>query len=291
MRKKYQCFFLISIFSFSLPTFSKPNSKIMNGYSAAQFGDFSKHWRLVTVRFRKDTGEMRWTYANKKAWKVLRENGTNYPDGAVFAKIGVMTKEDPAFPSSSVPSGARRLQFMVKDRAKHASTEGWGYAIFDADGKVFPGNETQAIAACAACHRLVPQRGYVFSQPVGLFLGEDQGWRKHLGFLSKKVASLPENVRKHLPKGTESVWAISGEVSEHVFPGTLDEVVPVLTKEALSRNLPVILINKPGDLFSLVIPMGDRGSCASGERRMKSIHSVASLTALPYEREFCQREK
>src|SRR4051812_4515226 len=44
----------------------------MNGHSLREFVGFEKNWKLVTVRFRKDTGELRFTYANDLAWKNLK---------------------------------------------------------------------------------------------------------------------------------------------------------------------------------------------------------------------------
>ena len=73
---------------------------VFNGYTLKQFGDFVHNWHFVTVRFRRDSGEMRFAYANDIAWKALSEHSTDYPDGAVFAKIGVSTMEDPAFTDS-----------------------------------------------------------------------------------------------------------------------------------------------------------------------------------------------
>ena len=83
-------------------------SDTMNGYSLKQYEGFEKNWRLVTVRYRKDTGEMRLTYANELAWKTLSEGRINYPKGAVFAKIGVKTESDPAFAASLSPEGTRK---------------------------------------------------------------------------------------------------------------------------------------------------------------------------------------
>jgi len=136
----------------------------MNGYSLQQFGDFQKNWHLVTVRFRQDTNEMRFTYANDLAWDTLKAGKVDFPNGAVFGKVGVMTKPDPAFVSSVVPGGARRIQFMVRDVKKHSRDDGWGYALFDVQGKVFPDHGRQAVQACVACHHIVPDRGFVFSQ-------------------------------------------------------------------------------------------------------------------------------
>ena len=59
----------------------------MNGISLKDYRGFDKKWKLVTVRYRKDTGEMRFVYANPLAEKTLMSGKTDYPDGAVFAKV------------------------------------------------------------------------------------------------------------------------------------------------------------------------------------------------------------
>lgn len=72
---------------------------------------------------------MRYTYANESAWKTLSHDSVDYQDDAVFAKIGFATMEDPDFPSSAVPCGARRYQFMIRNKTQFKETNGWGYAL------------------------------------------------------------------------------------------------------------------------------------------------------------------
>ncbi len=103
----------------------------MNGFLFSDFGQFEKNWKLVTVRYRQDTGELRFTYANPKAWKAMSSGKAEYPDGSIFAKTGYMTDDDPSFTSSKIPSGSRRYQFMVKNKKKYKDQDGWGYALFD----------------------------------------------------------------------------------------------------------------------------------------------------------------
>ena len=73
MNLLFTILFLI-IFSFRInATEIKKNSHIkMNDISLHQFGDFTKEWKLVTVRYRKDTEEMRFTYANPTAAETLK---------------------------------------------------------------------------------------------------------------------------------------------------------------------------------------------------------------------------
>jgi hypothetical protein len=102
----------------------------------------------------------------------LQKHATNYPDGAVFAKVGVGTRDDPDFTSSAVPSGATRFQLMVMDHRKNAATHGWGYALFGDNGLTLDGDPKRMTEACNACHELVPKRGYVFSEPVNLTIAQ-----------------------------------------------------------------------------------------------------------------------
>lgn len=138
----------------------------MSGMHLSDFPEFNKTWHEVTVRFRKDTGELRFVYANDAAWRTLSQNRTDYADGAIFAKIAVATNDDPSFPTSAVPGGVRRYQLMVRNKKMYAETDGWGYALFDNDGLTFPENPKNMVLACAACHRIVRERGEVFSQPM-----------------------------------------------------------------------------------------------------------------------------
>jgi hypothetical protein len=285
--------FLFYIFVVSIPSFThaKETSKTMNGYTMTHFGEFSKLWQLVTVRFRKDTGEMRITYANPMAWEVLKNNKTNYEDGAVFAKISILTKDDPAFPSSVVPSGSRRVQFMVRDKKKFASTEGWGYALFDSTGHTYPGDLKEAEMACAACHNIVPDRGYVFSQPMDVSLNSDQvkkekEWGSRLVFKKINRKKIPANILAKIPTKYEWVQSLQGEIAKKPFAGTLDEIRPLLTQESLKHNSPAILLSQDEKIFSLVIPESQK-KCNAGEKGLKGVHTIPGKTESFYDVDFC----
>lgn len=281
--------FLLSLFLFLSPLSAQAAPEEMNGYVADQFGDFAKSWRLITVRYRKDSGEMRFTYANDLAWETLSKNSVNYPDGAVFTKISVITAEDPSFPSSMVPSGSRRVQFMVKNADRHKDTDGWGYALFDANGKLYPGDTATASKACAACHRLVPERGYVFSQPMaitGLPQQSQHPFGKRLQFESLKIGQLSHEAQKVL-KDFKQVRSLKGELRKNLFSGTLDEVRPLLANEVLSSNLPAILLSEDKTQFSLVIPDLDSKNCSNKQLALKGLHTVLSKAQPLFEIKFC----
>src|SRR5690606_7721422 len=125
------------------------------------------------------------------------------------------------FESSAVPSLSRRTQFMVRDTKKHKETDGWGYALFHTTGLIFDQDPKVQTAACVACHRLVPHRGYVFSQPMELELPlakkDGQEW---LRFEDRQWAKLPSELQKLVRKagyGKKQIRAlISSPITKNV---------------------------------------------------------------------------
>lgn len=235
--------------------------KQMNGYKFTDYVGFQKKWNLVTVRFRKDTGELRFTYANPLAWKTLLSGKTDYPDGAVFAKIGYMSETDPLFPSSAVPSGARRYQFMVRNTKKHKETEGWGYALFDSHGLTFPEDPKVQTQACAACHRIAPEREYVFSQPMepSLTIKAMRAAYKaenKFEFAEYTKSSLPKQLQDLLDKN-EKVNSLEGPLRKNIFQGTLDEVTPILVESVVKNKTSSVLANTDFSRFTLVSASSD----------------------------------
>ena len=289
----------------------------MNGLRFDAFGDFFGKWHFVTVRYRKDTGEMRFVYANDIAWKAMQKGEvTDYPEGAAFGKVGVMTQEDPAFTSSVVPSGAVRYQIMLRQHGRHPETQDWTYAIFLGDHKVHGmDSDAEKAAACAACHAIVPERGYVFSKPVSLPLGGalsrmEIPAQASLGAIpSSRIAfrtvarqRVPEQVRKLMPKEAKEARLVVGPVTEHVFVGTLDEIRPTLAKEALRSHLPAALIGKDGKKFSLVFaeensacspPSGSSAGKPAKDLTMQAFYtadtSVPNPVPLVISRSYCER--
>lgn len=264
--------------------------KEMNSVKLEDFKGFERNWKLVTVRFRKDTDEMRWTFANDLAWKTLESGSIDYPDGAIFAKIGIKTNEDSQFPSSSVPQGARRYQFMIRGKEEYKDTGGWNYALFDVNGLTFPENPKTVAQACFACHKIVENRGQIFSQPFELapfvkvaFLTNAKGFA-NITFNWVNVSTLPNTVKFLLPKKTKRVRAVSNDVLiKNIFQGTLDEIKPSLEREAYESKAPALLISEDSKKFSLIY-MTNLDSC----KKDRSFTSVMSkIDGSPFSREYC----
>jgi len=255
------CFLFIALAipgaSFAEDFSGKPS---MNDIKYSSYKDFAAKWELVTIRFRKDTGEMRLTYGNKLAVETLKKGSTQYPDGAVFAKTGIHTSSDPQFISSVVPKGIRRFQYMVKDKKKYASTGGWGYALFDANGKTFPEEPKATRDACYACHTIVENRGDVFSEPFDFvkdtkFPSHSQKTSMQIKFEWKETKSLPQNISSFIPTTIVKVRSVeNSKLRMNLFQGTLDEMKPILEEESKSSKTPVLFMSQDNKRFVIVIP-------------------------------------
>jgi hypothetical protein len=271
--------------------FSGKNS--MNDISFEEYKEFPSKWELVTIRFRKDTGEMRLTYANELAMKTLKSGSTLYPTGAVFAKTGVHTSSDPQFVSSVVPRGIRRYQLMVRNKDKYKTSGGWGYALFDPQGKTFAEEPKMTQDACYACHTIVENRGDVFSEPFD-FVKTTKFPDLHLTSLNSqikyvwvKVKSLPKNISIHLSKATSKIRSVKHhKLRSNVFQGTLDEMKPVLEVETRKSKSPALFASADNKRFVLVIP--EKSDECVGEGAYKIISTDMNLK--PLVEKFCTHD-
>lgn len=248
----------------------------MNQMKFEDYKDFTKKWHLVTVRFRQDTKEMRLTYANDLAWSTLQSRKTEYPDGAIFGKVGLVTEADPAFPSSAVPSGAKRFQLMLYNKTKFKSTQGWGYALFDERGRTFNEDQKVQSAACAACHALVPDRGYVFSRPMHINFGANRldpvrlAADSSLKFEAKPVSAFTKFFRDVIPPTATSIASLEGPIKTNSFSGTLDEIVPFLV-DALKRESKPVALYSDEKNFSVVSASVAGRKCETGKSPVRIV--------------------
>lgn len=235
----------------------------MSGYSLEKYKGFADNWKLITVRYRQDSGEFRFVYANYIAYKAFTENKYDYPEGSVFAKTAYLLKPDLDFTSSLVPSVVNRYQLMVKNKNIHKETDGWGYALFDSSGKTFAGNPKYVTQSCHACHQIVKQKGFIFSdeiqknvQYLPLKIPQKKLSEPMLKltpkFKSQAIAALPSKIRTMLLPGVKNVSVVTGDLTKYLFAGTLNEIQPFLAKESLESKRPAMLISQDGEKFSIV---------------------------------------
>ena len=120
-----------------------------------------RDWQVIAPSQRDDTDEIRVILGNEIAMKAFRANTLPFPDGTILAKLAWKRVKSTEFPNTFVPGVAPRIEFMVKDSKKYASTGGWGFGRF-IDGK--PADE-KVHATCFPCHLAnVKNHDFVFTR-------------------------------------------------------------------------------------------------------------------------------
>jgi len=120
-----------------------------------------RNWQVVAPSQRDDKDEIRVILGNDIAMKAYRANTLPFPDGAILAKLAWMRVPSKEFPKTFVPGEAPRIEFMVKNAKKYASTGGWGFGRF-INGK--PASD-QDHATCFPCHEAnVKGHDFVFTR-------------------------------------------------------------------------------------------------------------------------------
>jgi hypothetical protein len=262
----------------------------MNGIKFKDFSNFSSQWKLVTVRYRADSKEIRMVYANNLAWAGLKKLKPSYQDGAAFGKVAFLTESDPVFISSLMPSGVKRFQVMVKNSKKYGRTDGWGYALFTSEGGLFKEDMKSKVFACVACHRVVPERDFIFSRPVqvGLaapdFIKIRANKKNMVNFLLSSYSHLSNNLKKEMKNEKKDIFLIDGDLKKYAFSGTLDEIVPALIeKTKLTGRAASLFLNNEN--FSLVEKINEK--CINSQE--VRFHVVIKFNnGLVRNNEFCQ---
>jgi hypothetical protein len=122
-------------------------------------------WQAVAATDRFDNGTVRVILANDVAIRALQDSRLSpWPDGTTFAKVAWNAAADT---TGVVHAGSfRQVEFMVKDAAKYASTEGWGWGRWlGADLKPY-GDSSVFTRECTSCHAPIHRNDYVFTMPI-----------------------------------------------------------------------------------------------------------------------------
>jgi len=120
-----------------------------------------RDWQVIAPSQRDDADEIRVILGNSIAMKAFRANTLPFPDGTILAKLAWKRVASTEFPKTFVPGVAPRIEFMVKDAKKYASTGGWGFGRF-VEGK--PVDE-KVHATCFPCHQAnVKDHDFVFTR-------------------------------------------------------------------------------------------------------------------------------
>lgn len=247
----------------ALPDLSQ--KPVINGIDPKSAAAFWDKWHLVTVRYRKDNGEQRFIYANDIAWQSLRDGKQSFTDGAMLGKIAFATKVDPAFPSSVETGEYTRVQLMKKDRKKFAKTGGWSYAIFVANTPTNSAEDSSVVAACHACHNLVPDRDSVFSRPS---LAPQKSMSPQWGNTTVFKDRFQRRKREDLSPFSRAVLSVfQGPVtavhylSLPLFVGSLSEATNPMITVAKDVAEPLILVDEEHGLFFIAKSVPSSPAC------------------------------
>jgi hypothetical protein len=127
--------------------------------------DFS-NWRSISTTERFDNGTTRAILGNDAAIRAISDHHTNpWPDGVAFAKVAWAQSPDMA---GNIHTGEfRQVEFMIKDKNKYASSEGWGFARWVKGLQLAPyGKDALFVTECANCHRPMASNDFVFTIPL-----------------------------------------------------------------------------------------------------------------------------
>jgi hypothetical protein len=160
-----------------------------NGISYQPLAGFPD-WQAISTTQRFDNGTLRVIFGNDIAVKAIREGHTNpWPDGATFAKAAWDQLPDS---TGVIRTGAfKQVEFMIRDQAKYAATDGWGWARWVGGLGLKPyGNDAGFTSECVNCHRPMAFNDHVFTIPMA-----------DTSRLNDEAATLPDSVDGHPLKG------------------------------------------------------------------------------------------
>ncbi len=247
-----------------LPDLSKASR--FNGISPKNAANFWDKWHLVTTRYRKDAGEIRFVYANAIAWKAILAGKKVFPEGSELGKLAFNSKIDDAFPVSLVPSKFSRVQLMIKNSKAYPANHGWGYALYTNNLAAYKKTSEQqsVVTACAACHEIAKNKDYVFSE-AAFFQKPDTPlndlYKNKFEFKSpdnlsnfEKIALLYGGIHETPPKGIRYL-------KMPLFLGSIWESFGPLTRFATQDNMVYLLSDEEDRKFLVAVPLPPTPNC------------------------------
>ena len=162
---------LVTLISLSFIIGSGLFVKLAYGKSATEvaYPDGYRRWSHVKsmVIFDKNHklyeafGGIHHIYANKKAYKGLNNTKKRFPKGSTFV-FDLLAHEEA---DGTYSEGDRKfIGVMTYDRKKHKSTGGWGFQVFEGDGKEAKLTTMKEQKTCFSCHVEMKKSRYVYSK-------------------------------------------------------------------------------------------------------------------------------
>jgi hypothetical protein len=136
--------------------------KALNGI---EFIPDYKNWQPISATNRFDNGTMRIIFGNDVAIEAIKNHQINpWPNGTIFAKVAWDAVADT---QGNINTGAfKQVEYMIKDKAKYASTHGWGFARFKTPKLIPYGKTVMFTSECINCHQPMSDNDFVFTQPI-----------------------------------------------------------------------------------------------------------------------------
>ncbi len=260
----------------TLPDLSKEH--LFDGIDISKYDKFWEKWHLVTTRFRKDNNEQRFIFANPVAWKAMQSNSKVFPDGSMFGKVAFIVNDDPSFPNSLEPANFTRMQLMKKDHKAYKDSDGWGYAIMMHGAHAPYDNEKSTVVACHACHKLVPERDFVFSKAT--FMGHSLAQEAQAAaatdfrtrFKDKALSEMSAFEKRAVELTTDKKeYEKIKYLSMELFPGSVSESIGALSQYSIRDNTIYAIINEKTHQFLVSNPLPRSPECKARARLARTM--------------------
>ena len=136
-------------------------------FNGVAFHPGYKNWKAISSTDRVDNYTMRVIFGNDVAVKAIADGHINpWPDGSSFAKVAWLQSQPDD--QGVVKTGAFvQVEFMTKDAAKYASTEGWGFGRWRGTDLKPYGKDAGFQNECTGCHAPMAKNDYVYTMPFG----------------------------------------------------------------------------------------------------------------------------
>ena len=142
-------------------------AQVQPEFNGVEFLPDYKNWKAISSTDRFDNHTMRVILGNDVAVRAIAEKKINpWPDGTAFAKVAWRQAAPDA--QGVVRTGKFvQVELMIKDAAKYASTEGWGWGRWRGTDLKPYGKDADFQNECTTCHAPVRKNDYVYTEPIG----------------------------------------------------------------------------------------------------------------------------
>jgi hypothetical protein len=142
-----------------------PLENVSPEWTGVAFDPSFESWKPLSFSDRGDNNTFRFILGNDIAIQAAESGQISpWPDGSRFAKV---TWQQELGSDGAVHAGKFvQVELMMKDAAKYASTEGWGWGRWRGlDLKPY-GTDARFVNECTGCHQPLKGDDYVYTPPI-----------------------------------------------------------------------------------------------------------------------------